>query len=418
MNSKFLFIFTVSLWLCFPVKAQPHFDVDSELDYCHRQVLRALERLRPYDYTMEPRNILPSDDPDASGWNCRPVSGEEWCSGFWPGILWMDYMATGDKQVRKAAKGYTQSLSSILLHPVFDHDLGFLFHCSYGKAYEATHQDAYRRTILRAADSLATLFNPKAGTLLSWPRHVADYGGHNTIMDNLMNLDMLLWAAQHGGNPLLRDIAITHAVTTMRHHFRPDGSSYHVAVYDLADGHFLRGQTHQGYADSSMWARGQAWAVYGYTMMYRHTSDPLFLDFARRVTDIYLKRLRETSDDWVPLWDMDDPRGARQPHEGLGGAMDRRMYAPKDASAACIVASALLELSQYVDGQAGENYRQAAVSMLSDLSANYQSGERNVAFLMHSTGHHPAGSEIDASIIYADYYYLEALLRLKAMERQ
>jgi len=172
-----------------------------------------------------------------------------------------------------------------------------------------------------------------------------------------------------------------------------------VAVYDTLTGQFLRGLTHQGYADESMWSRGQSWAIYGYTMVYRFTHDPVFLRFAQKVTDIYLKRLRQTSDDWVPLWDMDDPRG---------------LEAPKDASAACVVASALLELSTYVGGTQGSAYRDAAVKMLTDLSSDrYQSGNRNVSFLLHSTGHHPAGNEIDASIIYADYYYLEALLRLK-----
>ena len=390
------------LCLFVPLTTMRALDVDKELAYCHRQVLRALQQLRPYDYSMQPRNILASDSH--TGWNLRKASGWEWCSGFWPGILWMDYMASGDKQVRRAAEGYTQGLAPILSDPIVDHDMGFLIHCSYGKGYEATGRDKYRRAILRASDSLATLFNPKVGTILSWPRHVKDYGGHNTIMDNMINLDMLFWASEHGGNPLLRDVAITHAATTMRNHFRPDGSTYHVAVYDLqGDGHFLRGVTHQGLADSSMWARGQSWAIYGFTMVYRHTRDAAFLRQAQRATDIYLKRLRATSNDWVPIWDMDDPRG----HRG----------APKDASAACVVASALLELSQYVEGQKGEAYRQAAINMLSDLSSErYQSRDRNVAFLLHSTGHHPAKSEVDASIIYADYYYIEALLRLKALQ--
>ena len=162
--------------------------------------------------------------------------------------------------------------------------------------------------------------------------------------------------------------------------------------------------THQGYADNSMWARGQSWAIYGYTMVYRYTHNKVFLDFAQKVTDIYIKRLKETSDDLVPLWDMDDPRGVK------GGA-------PKDASAACVVADALLELLQYVGGEKGEEYKQFALQSLTQLSTDrYQSGKKNVAFLMHSTGHHPAGSEIDASIIYADYYYLEALMRAKALK--
>lgn len=220
-------------------------------------------------------------------------------------------------------------------------------------------------------------------------------------MDNMINLKLLFWAADNGGSPLLRDIAISHAATTMRHHFRPDGSCYHVAVYDTLTGDFLRGQTHQGYADWSMWSRGQAWAIYGYTMVYRWTRDPVLLNFAQKVSDIYLKRLRETNDDMVPRWDMDDPRPD----------------APKDASAACVVASGLLELSTYLEGWCGDIYREAAMRMLAELSTpRYQSGDRNVAFLLHSTGHHPAGSEIDASIVYADYYYMEALMRAKTFE--
>lgn len=218
----------------------------------------------------------------------------------------------------------------------------------------------------------------------------------------MINLELLFWAANNGGPQHLKEVATRHAETTMNHHFRPDGSCYHVAIYDTLDGHFIKGTTHQGYADNSMWSRGQSWAIYGYTMVYRYTKDKRFLDFAQKVTDIYLKRLKETSDDWVPYWDMDDPRIKSDKHS-----------CPKDASTACVVASALLELCQYVDTEKGKSYYDVAVNMLGNLSsANYQSREKNMAFLMHSTGHHPAGSEIDASIIYADYYYIEALLRL------
>lgn len=372
------------------------FDVDKQLDYCHRQVMKSLQQLQPYDFTQEPRNILAGQHT----WNCRRAVAEEWCSGFWPGILWMDYSYSHSPEVLHAAKGYTEVLKPLAYQPIYDHDLGFIMIGSFGKGltYNAM-QPIYRPILLAAADSLATLYNAKAGTLLSWPRHVKDYGGHNTIMDNMINLDLLFWAAANGGSPLLRQIAINHATTTMRHHFRPDGSSYHVAVYDTLSGQFLRGQTHQGYADSSMWSRGQSWAIYGYTMVYRYTHKQVFLDFAQKVTDIYLKRLAETSDDMIPVWDMDAP--------------DRNI---KDASAACVVADALLELQGYVKGEKQQQYRDAAVKMLEQLAGKrYRSGKRNVSFLLHSTGHHPAGSEIDASIIYADYYYLEALLRAKAL---
>lgn len=391
---KYLF----GIMLCCLVGCQHQssmFMADASLNYCATQVNRALEALRDSDYSMEPRNIIESD----TAWNCRKASEQEWCSGFWPGILWMDYAYTKDERVRKAAEGYTKALSFLAGQPAYDHDLGFLVINSFLKGYEQTHNEEYKRIALACADTLATLYNDKVGTILSWPRHVKDFGGHNTIMDNMINLELLFWASENGGSKHLRDIAVSHADTTMRYHFRPDGSCYHVALYDTLTGNFIKGMTHQGLADSSMWSRGQSWAIYGYTMVYRYTKEQRFLDFAQKVTDIYLKRLHDTSNDWIPIWDMDDPRGQQ---------------APKDASAACVVASALLELCQYVDVEKGKEYRAAAESMLRDLASDvYQSRERNVAFLMHSTGHHPAGSEIDASIIYADYYYIEALLRLK-----
>lgn len=390
------------------------FDADQALQYCASQVDRALSELQEgngaYDFTMEPRNILEGE----TRWNCRKASAEEWCSGFWPGVLWMTYdylrgegqevRGEGTDSLRTIAEGYTEALNFLAEQPAYDHDLGFLVINSFLKGYEATGNEHYKQVALAAADTLATLYNDKVGTILSWPRHVKDYGGHNTIMDNMINLELLFWASANGGSQALRDIAIRHAETTMSNHFREDGSCYHVAVYDTLDGHFIKGVTHQGYADSSMWSRGQSWAIYGYTMVYRYTHDRRFLDHAQKVTGIYLKRLHETSNDWVPLWDMDDPRG---------------LQAPKDASAACVVASALLELKQYVDADKANVYTQAAESMLRDLSSDrYQSRDKNVAFLLHSTGHHPAGSEIDASIIYADYYYLEALLRFRAGQKK
>ena len=373
------------------------FDVDKALAYCDTQVRRTLDELsrgnEGMDYTMMPRNI-----PDStSHWYCSKATKEEWCAGFWPGILWYDYEYTKDPVIKAEAERFTDALESIShITPAYDHDLGFLMFCSYGNGYRLTHNEAYRKVILRSADALAELFNPKAGTILSWPRNVEMLGGHNTIMDNMINLEMLFWASKNGGDKNLYDIAVSHADTTMKYHFRPDYTSYHVAVYDTLTGHFIKGMTHQGYSDSSMWARGQAWAIYGYTVVYRETQDPKYLDFVQRVTDVYLKRL---PDDYIPYWDFDDPAIP---------------YAPRDASAACVVASALLELSGYVSPEKGSTYREAALRMLESLSSDkYQCGKQKPAFLLHSTGHYPNGSEIDASIIYADYYYIEALLRLK-----
>ncbi len=404
-----LFWLTLSAHAASPVMAKRQqtattsepFSAKKQLDYCSAQVKRALKELKhgraDYDFTQEPRNILNGDKQQ--GWNCRQNTSAEWCNGFWPGILWMTYGYNHDAEVKRAAEGYTAALRHIAYEPIFDHDIGFLMFCSFGKGLGFTSATDYADVIHASADSLANLFNPMVGTILSWPREVKPRNWpHNTIMDNMMNLDMMFWSASHGGNRLLKDLAISHAATTMRNHFAPDGTSAHVAVYDTISGQLIKRVTHQGYSDESMWARGQSWAIYGYTMCYRWTGKTMFLDFAQKVTDIYLKRLRDTSDDLVPLWDMDDPRG---------------LQAPKDVSAACVVADALLDLAGYVGGEKGKIYRQLAIDMLQQLSTEkYQSRDKNVSFLLHSTGHHPNGSEIDASIIYADYYYLEALLKL------
>lgn len=384
---------TAGLSSCFQTATAESIDVDGALGYCHSKVVRSLDELSrdSIDYTMMPRNIAAGD----SVWHCRKATPDEWCSGFWPGVLWYDYEMTGDEKIREKAEKYTESLEYLSQRPIFDHDLGFLIFCSYGNGYRLTQNPKYKQVILASADSLATLYNPEVGTLLSWPRNVEMLGGHNTIMDNMINLEMLFWAARNGGSQRLYDIAVKHAETTMKHQFRPDGTCYHVAVYDPKNGNFLRGITHQGYADNSTWARGQAWAIYGYTMVYRETQDKKFLDFACKVTDAYLKRLPE---DYVPYWDFDDPAIPQ---------------APRDASAACVVASALLELQKYCPEEKGKEYKENAVKMLASLSGDsYRSPERRSSFLDHSTGHHPAGSEIDASIIYADYYYIEALQRL------
>ncbi len=377
-------------------EAQPQIDVEQEISYCRDKIMQSLSELADsdgvIDYTQAPRNICGTD----TRWACRPACAEEWCGGFWPGILWYAYQATGDNEIAYQADKYTRALQVITEQPVLDHGLGFLFFCSYGNGYRLTGNPDYKRQLLTAADSLATLYNPAVGTLLAWPRHVADYGGHNTIMDTMINLELLFWAAKNGGDYRLYDMAVAHADTTMRYQFRPDYTSYHVAVYDPVTGKFLRCCTHQGYSDDSMWARGQAWAIYGYTMVYRETHEPRFLDFAEHVTDAYLERL---PDDMVPYWDFNDP-----------AIPD----APRDASAACVVASALLELKDYVDAPERDRYRDAAVEMLKSLcSDRYKAGSQNSAFLLHSTGHHPAGSEIDASIVYADYYFLEALERME-----
>ncbi|MDD4992211.1 MAG: glycoside hydrolase family 88 protein [Paludibacter sp.] len=374
---------------------------DKALRYCSNQTIRTLKELKAdsvFDYTMMPRNILNGQ----SKWNCRKAAKEEWTAGFWPGVLWYDYEATGDKKIKAEAEKYTQSLEFLSKTSAYDHDLGFLMFCSYGNAYRLTGNPAYKKILLNTADTLATLFNPKVGTILSWPRAVKERTWpHNTIIDNMMNLELLFWAARNGGNHKLYDIAVSHANTTMKNHFKPDYSCYHVVIYDTITGKKIKGITHQGYADNSMWARGQGWAIYGYTMCYRETKDPIYLEFVQCLADAYLKRL---SSDYVPYWDFDDPAIPN---------------APRDASASAVVASGLLELSTYLNNAKGESYKHAAIKMLQSLSSSvYQSRKSKPSFLLHSTGNWPNHSEVDASIIYADYYYIEAMLRLKRLNSE
>lgn len=397
---KIILGFTLlGLFACTNKPVRETMDVDKALNYCAKQVNRTLNELKGdsgIDYTMMPRNIMDS----LTTWHLRKAAKEEWTAGFWPGILWYDYEYTKDPRIKQEAEKFTESLGFLSRIPAFDHDLGFLVFCSYGNGYRLTGNPEYKQVILATADTLATLFNPTVGTILSWPREVEPRNWpHNTIMDNMINLEMLFWAAKNGGDKKLYDIAVAHADKTMENHFRPDYTSYHVAVYDTITGDLIKGVTHQGFADDTMWARGQAWAIYGYMVCYRETKDPKYLDFLQKITDVYLKDLPE---DYIPYWDFNAPN---IPNE------------PRDASAAAVVASALLEASAFFNGTKGDEYWNAAVRMLKSLSSPaYQSEDSKPAFLLHSTGHWPNGSEIDASIIYADYYYIEALLKLGDFE--
>lgn len=371
-------------------------DVVADLAYCHKQVQRTLQLIEN-DSCMLPRSINTMSDK----WNM--TNAYDWTSGFWPGILWYDYENTGDESVKKEAEHYTNCLADLLNpeHPG-DHDLGFQFFCSFVNAYRITGDPYYKKIALAGADKLAAFFNPKVGTILSWPHMEKEKGWpHNTIMDNMMNLDLLFWAARNGNNKDFYRMAESHARVTMQHQFRPDYTNYHVAIYDTVSGNFIKGLTNQGYSDESCWSRGQAWAIYGFTMVYRETGNKEYLRFAEKLADAYLTRL---PDDYVPYWDFDAPDIQNQ---------------PKDVSAAAVCASALLELSSLEDNEAmSEYYWQAAEHMLNSLASDYyRCGNQKTAFLLHATGNMPAGYEIDASINYADYYYIEALHRYKTLKR-
>lgn len=369
-------------------------DVDKELAYCDAQIRKALPNMT--DPGRGARNIAAdASDPQ---WHCSDIN--DWTCGFWPGILWYDYEFTKDEEIKRQAERFSEAIIPILDNKNHSHDLGFMFFCSLGQGYRLTQNPEYKKQLLRAADSLALLYNPVVGTINSWPGMCKTKSWpHNTIIDNMINLELLFWAAKNGGSQRLYDIAKRHAEVTMENQFRDDYSTYHVVVYDTISGNRLARVTHQGYADESMWARGQAWAVYGFAMAFRETGEKAFLQTACKAADRLLENIPE---DYVPYWDYSDPDIPN---------------APRDASAASVTASGLIELSQLVDdAQLSEYYLGIAQKMLISLSSEkYQSRDKNVAFLLHSTGHYPDGSEIDASIVYADYYYIEALHRLKML---
>lgn len=369
-------------------------DLNQQINDCETQLEIAVPKLT--DLTKHPRLI------ETNGTEWKEVTNNKlvWTSGFYPGILWYAYQVTGNERWKNEAIKRTEvfeEYKNITEH----HDIGFMMFPAYGNGYEIGGKKEYKDVLLASAKSLASRFNPKVGTIRSWSNKMHPrWQQHITIIDNMLNLELLFWAAKHGGDSKYYDIAVKHAETTMKNHFRPDLTSWHVIEYDSISGAILNRHTKQGYADDSRWSRGQAWGVYGYTMVYKETKDKKFLDFAQKITDKYLSMLPE---DMVPCWDFDV---ANDPKE------------EKDASAAAVVASALLDLSTFVESKEDqERYYNAALKMLKSLGSDKYSGVgKTDSFLLHSTGAKSLGHEIDVALIYADYYYIEALSRLQKMQ--
>lgn len=335
-----------------------------------------------------PRSLMPK---------FREVDPKDWTSGFFPGSLWEAYRLTGDDNLRAAAEKYTDRLEGIQYYKG-THDLGFMVFCSYGQQQAALGDPHSAEVIVEASKSLISRCDPRIGVIRSW-----DFGAWNypVIIDNMMNLEMLFWASKHTGDPVYRDVAVRHADITLRNHFRDDASSYHVVSYN-DDGTVESRGTFQGYADSSAWARGQGWGLYGYTMCYRETGDEKYLRHAERIAD-FIMHHPATPEDRIPYWDYDAP-----------DIPD----APRDASAAAVIASALFELSTLVPQAEGRTYFDYAETLLLNLSSDSylaQEGTNGGFILMHSVGHWPASSEIDTPLNYADYYYLEAIRRYLAL---
>lgn len=321
-----------------------------------------------------------------------------WVAGFYPGTLLYLYEGTGNKNF------YNEAMKKIVLmddqqYNPNTHDLGFMMYCSYGNLYRIEPKEKYKEILLNSAHSLASRFNPKAGCIRSWGKP-DDTTQFRVIIDNMMNLELLMWTFQASGDSSLYKVAVTHANTTMKNHFRPDYSSFHVVVYNPQTGEILRKQTAQGAADESAWARGQSWGLYGYTMMYRFTKDKRYLDQAQHIASFILNNPHLPSDK-IPYWDYDAP--------GIPNTY-------RDASSGAIIASALIELSTYSNKDLSKKYLSVVETILRSLSSpEYKAavGTNGGFLLKHSMGNFNKNNQVDAPLPYADYYYVEALLRYK-----
>jgi rhamnogalacturonyl hydrolase YesR len=328
------------------------------------------------------------------------VSSRDWTSGFFPGELWFLYEYTKKDEWKTLAQNFTANIEREKTNGG-THDMGFKVYCSFGSGYKLTHDQKYREIIIQGARTLITRFKPVTGVIRSWDHH-KDVWGYPVIIDNLMNLELLFEATKFTGDSSFYKIAVSHANTTIKNHYRPDYSSYHVVDYDTVTGKVVKKNTHQGFSDESAWSRGQAWGLYAYTMCYRETKDPVYLRHAENIAKFLLNH-KNLPKDLVPYYDFDAPG---IPNE------------PRDASAAAIMASALYELSLY--SKEKKNYLAKADKMLESLTNNYRSkiGENRGFILIHSTGSKPSNTEVDKPLSYGDYYYLEAILRQKKLKEK
>ena len=322
-----------------------------------------------------------------------------WTSGFFPGSLWYLYQYSKDEKIKDFAAMMTARIEKEK-NNTGTHDLGFMLYCSFGNGLKVSDNESYNDILLTGAKSLITRFRPKNGCIQSWNSRKG--WQCPVIIDNMMNLELLMWAFKKSGDSTYYKICVSHSDTTMKNHFRPDFSSYHVVSYDTITGKVEKKQTSQGAADESAWARGQAWGLYGYTVMYRETKLERYLNQAIHIADFMINH-PDLPADKIPYWDFNAP-----------GIPD----AKRDASAGAVMASALIELSGYVQPETGKKYLSVAETQLRSLASPAylaKIGTNGNFILLHSVGSIPGKSEVDVPLTYADYYFIEALLRYKQL---
>lgn len=346
----------------------------------------------PVDSLAFPRSF------DLASGTIKKVPSKDWTSGFFPGSLWQLYELTGNRKFLKRAREWNAFIEKEKLN-AGTHDMGFKVYGSFGKGLSIERNLPYEDIIVESAKTLSSRFNKNVGSIRSWDFN-SDIWEFPVIIDNMMNLELLFEATKLSRDSIFYDIAVSHADTTLKNHFREDNSAYHVVIYDTITGDVKNKITHQGFNDQSVWARGQAWAVYGFTMSYRYTNKTAYLNQAEESANYFLdhKRLPE---DGIPYWDFDDPKIPKS---------------PRDVSAATIMSSALIELFEITGKEKYLNYSDKVIESLK--SEEYIIPEKIQApfILNHSTGNWPKNDEIDGPIAYADYYFLETLLRREALK--
>lgn len=328
----------------------------------------------------------------------KTVKPHDWCSGFFPGNLWQIYELTGNEAYKNKAKQWTAHIENEKFNNR-THDMGFKIFCSFGNGLKHENNEDYKHIIVESAKTLSTRFNENIGSIRSWDFN-KEVWQFPVIIDNMMNLELLFEATKISKDSAYHKLAVKHANTTLKNHFRPDNSCYHVVDYDTISYQPRMKVTHQGYSDESAWARGQGWAIYGYTMAYRYTKDERYLNRAEATANFFINH-KNLPEDGIPYWDFNDPAIPN---------------APRDVSAAAIVSSALVELYGYTKNDTYLNYSKKVVNSLE--SENYLLNESIQApfILDHSTGNWPKKDEVDEPIVYGDYYFLETLLRLKNLK--
>lgn len=375
--------------------SSPKKELYSMIDKAFADAVERYVALADSMLVADPGRLPHSLKEDGSMTSVKP-SG--WTSGFFPGTLWYMYEYLNDERLKSRADAFTAFLEG-QQHNTGTHDIGFMMYCSYGNSQRLFPEDAKKQILINSADALCSRYSPVTGCIKSWD-HKGDMGWHfPVIIDNMMNLELLLWAWKQTGDSKYLDVATSHARTTARNHFREDYSSFHVVNYDPLTGAVLSQGTFQGLSDDSSWSRGQGWGLYGYTVMYRFTQDKFYLEQAQNIAR-YIMSYHPAPKDKVFLWDYKAPADA-----------------PRDASAAALCASALLELRGLTDdARLADDAYSFAVDILRSLSSDAYtaaSGTNGNFVLKHSVTSFPAGKEIDKPLCYADYYYFEALLRLK-----